>query len=53
MADLRSFPVGSYLLLYRRDSAGIELVRVIHGARDLPNIFSGVSEPQPDCLHAR
>ena len=37
---LRSFPVGSYLLFYRKaDGGGIELVRVIHGARDLKQVF--------------
>jgi toxin ParE1/3/4 len=32
---LRSFPVGNYLLFYRPIRGGIELIRVIHGARDL------------------
>lgn len=32
---LRSFPVGDYVLLYRVVEGGIEVVRVIHGARDL------------------
>jgi toxin ParE1/3/4 len=36
---LRSFPVGKYLLFYRPVRGGIELVRVIHGARDLRQIF--------------
>lgn len=42
--DLRSFPVGSYVLLYRIESEGIYIVRVIHGARDLPNHVQGVNE---------
>lgn len=33
--DLRYHPVGNYLLLYRVVDSGIELVRVVHGARDL------------------
>lgn len=33
--DLRHHPVGNYLLLYRIIDGGIELVRVVHGARDL------------------
>jgi len=37
--ELRYHPVGSYLLLYRIISGGIELVRVVHGARDLPSLF--------------
>ncbi len=36
---LHSFPVGDYLLFYRRARGGIELVRVIHGARDLRRVF--------------
>jgi toxin ParE1/3/4 len=32
---LRSFPVGNYLVFYRIVSDGIELVRVLHGSRDL------------------
>lgn len=32
--SLRSFPVGSYLLFYRRIRGGVELIRVLHGARD-------------------
>jgi toxin ParE1/3/4 len=37
--ELRYHPVGSYLLLYRVIPGGIELVRVVHGARDLPSLF--------------
>ena len=33
--ELRYHPVGNYLLLYRIVSGGIEVVRVVHGARDL------------------
>jgi toxin ParE1/3/4 len=39
-ADLRSFPVGSYLIFYRPAANGIALVRVLHGARDInPEYF--------------
>jgi toxin ParE1/3/4 len=37
--ELRYHPVGNYLLLYRIISGGIELVRVVHGARDLQSLF--------------
>ena len=37
---LRSFPVGAYLLFYRPIRGGIELLRVIHGARDLRLAFN-------------
>ena len=36
---LRSLPVGNYVLFYRRARGGIELVRVVHGARDLRKMF--------------
>lgn len=37
--DVQSFPVGNYILFYRRIEDGIELLRVLHGARDLRRIF--------------
>jgi toxin ParE1/3/4 len=37
---LRSFPVGNYLVFYRIAADGIELVRVLHGARDLSTLFT-------------
>jgi Plasmid stabilization system protein len=37
--ELRYFVVGKYLILYRIVPDGIQIVRVIHGARDLPNLF--------------
>jgi len=36
---LRSFPVGRYIIFYRTMPKGIEIVRVLHGARDLDTIF--------------
>lgn len=36
--DFRYFPVGSYLMLYRKIRKGIELVRVVHGAKLLPGL---------------
>jgi toxin ParE1/3/4 len=32
---LRSFPVGKFLIFYRPLEDGIEVVRVLHGARDI------------------
>ncbi|MDR3423823.1 MAG: type II toxin-antitoxin system RelE/ParE family toxin [Alphaproteobacteria bacterium] len=37
--DLRYFPVGSYLILYRERPDGVEIVRVLHSARNLEAIF--------------
>ena len=36
---IRSFPVGSYIIFYRPIRRGVELVRVLHGARDLRRVF--------------
>ena len=33
--DLRSFPVGNYIIFYVPVSDGVEVVRVIHGHRDI------------------
>lgn len=38
--DLFSFPVGRYILFYRKQPDGIVLVRVLHGSRDLPSLFA-------------
>lgn len=38
--DLRYFIDGNYLILYRETSEGIEVVRVVHGARSLKTLFS-------------
>lgn len=32
--DMRLFPIGSYLILYRATGEDAEIVRVVHGARD-------------------
>ena len=37
--SLRSFPVGNYVIFYRPMEGGVEIARVLHGARDLPPLF--------------
>lgn len=37
--DLRYFAVRNYLILYRLITDGIEIVRVVHGARYLPDLL--------------
>ncbi len=32
---LRSFPVGSYVVFYSPTPEGVEIVRVLHGRRDI------------------
>lgn len=36
---LRCFPVGVYLIFYLTLDEGIEVIRVLHGARDIPSLF--------------
>lgn len=36
---LRSFPVGSYLLIYRPLEQGIEIVPILRGSQDIEGIF--------------
>ena len=43
-ADLRSFPVGRYVLFSRPTKDGIEVVRVLHGMRDIDRIFGAGEE---------
>jgi toxin ParE1/3/4 len=38
-AGLRSFPVGLYLIFYREVENGVQIVRVLHGARDVESFF--------------
>lgn len=39
MDELRAFPVDHYVLFYRKQNNGIELVRVLHASRDIDSIF--------------
>jgi toxin ParE1/3/4 len=36
---IQSFPFGRYLIFYRALTNSIEIVRVLHGARDIENVF--------------
>ena len=45
---LRSWPVGrfgTYLIFYRPVDSGIEVVRILHGARDIEGQFSKPTHP--------
>jgi toxin ParE1/3/4 len=37
--SLRSFAVGKYVIFYRPSQDGIEVIRVLHGARDIDSLF--------------
>ena len=38
--ELRGFPFRNYLIFYRASDEKLEIVRVLHAARDIPTIFS-------------
>lgn len=40
-AGLRSFAFENYVAFYRNSNKTVEIVRIIHGARDLGTIFAG------------
>ena len=37
--ELRSFPVGDYLIFYRPTLNGIQIVRILHGAQRLEDLL--------------
>jgi len=38
-ASVRSFPVGNYVIFYRPMEDGIQVIRVLHGSRDVSRIL--------------
>ena len=38
--DIRSFPLGRYVIFYRPQPQALEIVRVLHSARDVPAVFA-------------
>lgn len=38
-SGVQSFPAGRYVIFYRSIPDGIQVLRVLHGARDVENIF--------------
>ena len=41
-ANVRSFPFGRYVIFYAAIEDGIDVVRVLHSARDIDAVFSSV-----------
>lgn len=49
LVDLRSFTVKNYVIFYQPITDGIEVLRVLHGARDIHRVFDEmVGEPRDD-----
>jgi toxin ParE1/3/4 len=36
----RTFSVGNYVVVFRTITNGVEIIRVVHGARDIDSLFS-------------
>lgn len=49
--DLRRFPVKVYVVFYRPVSDGIEVVRVLHGARDIENLWADEESDPANTVH--
>jgi toxin ParE1/3/4 len=43
-AGLRSFPFGRYVIFYVPIDQGVDVVTVLHGARDIDAVFGGEDE---------
>ena len=39
LANMRSFPVGNYVILYQPVEKGVEILRILHAARDIEKIL--------------
>jgi toxin ParE1/3/4 len=49
LVNLRSFTVKNYVIFYQPTADGIEVLRVLHGARDIHLVFDEmVGEPDED-----
>jgi toxin ParE1/3/4 len=42
--DLRSFVIGNYVVFYLPLRNGIDVIRVLHGARDIATVLQGEEE---------
>ncbi|MCX7045710.1 MAG: type II toxin-antitoxin system RelE/ParE family toxin [Candidatus Sumerlaeota bacterium] len=45
---LRSHAVGNYVIFYRPSKSGIEVIRILHGGRDIPSIFEREESTHPE-----
>ena len=46
----RGFPVGQYVFLYRPIPEGVQITRVLHGARDIDAVFPPDDQPMSTAL---
>ena len=41
VAPALSFPLDKYIIFYRPSSNGVEIVRILHGSRNIESLFKG------------
>jgi toxin ParE1/3/4 len=39
-SELRSFPIKNYIIFYRISNSNIQVIRILHAARDIESIFN-------------
>lgn len=39
LPDLRSFPIDNYVVFYQQIEDGIDVIRLLHGSRDIEEVF--------------
>ena len=39
LLDLRSFPIDNYVVFYQQIDGGIDVIRLLHGSRDIEEVF--------------
>jgi len=44
LVNLRSLPVGRYLIFYQPTDDGVEIFRVLHGSRDVQSEFDALTD---------
>lgn len=47
LVGLRIFPTGKFMIFYQRVDPGIEIVRVVHGSRDIRQVFDEMIPLEP------
>jgi toxin ParE1/3/4 len=40
LPNLRSFPIGNYVVFYQQIEGGIDVIRLLHGSRDVEEVFN-------------
>ena len=47
LVNLRSFPFGKYIIFYLPLEQGIEVLRIVHGSRDVQQVFDEMIPLEP------